>query len=235
MLEQRIVSTGIPLTFSILVGKRREGAVRSATEIGKGNGVDILSMGSAIHDLLYYRPLFSGRCARGGLAESLAAKEAGMNIAPCKQCGKHQTQNGQVCAFCAPKSPQPKRLEDYEPGVTREEFHAILRKASQPIIKPAPLRDDLLTKWLAQSLKDFEAMYSDENTTYNAIEAELEFIRKFPHRLQEFAPKLAKARHPAALWCSQLAMFLEEFFVMAEKAQDKEDAEWDTAHPQQLQ
>ena len=37
------------------------------------------------------------------------------------------------------KAPEPnvKRLEDYEPGITREEFLTTLRKAAQPIKKPS--------------------------------------------------------------------------------------------------
>jgi len=35
------------------------------------------------------------------------------------------------------EKPKAKRLEDYEPGITREEFLATLRKAAQPVKKPS--------------------------------------------------------------------------------------------------
>ena len=35
------------------------------------------------------------------------------------------------------EKPKGRPLEDYEPGVTREEFLAVLRKAAQPVKKPS--------------------------------------------------------------------------------------------------
>lgn len=44
------------------------------------------------------------------------------------------------------EKPKSIPLEDYEPGITREEFLATLRKAAQPVKKPSVPPDQALSK-----------------------------------------------------------------------------------------
>ena len=50
-----------------------------------------------------------------------------------------ETQGMAVTPRRKPKQPDAKRLEDYEPGATREEVLSGLRKAVQPSKKPSEL------------------------------------------------------------------------------------------------
>lgn len=125
--------------------------------------------------------------------------------APCPECKQHITQNGALCGFCV---------------------SATLRKG-----KTDPGHDDLLAKWIAQSLKEFEAMYSGAGAEFEPIEAQIEFHRDLPNRIRQLVPILGKAQHPAAPVCAQFADFIEKLYELSDKAVDEEDAKSEAGLP----